>query len=157
MRVTPELAVELQARLGADVLMCLDHPVAFGVAAPQTRAATERTHRWAERCRAVHPGDGRLLFGIVQGGFDAALRAESARIVGGLGFDGVAIGGLALGEPPPLMEAMARTCVAELPDGLPRYVMGLGSDAELLAMVAAGVDMFDSVLPTRLSVSARVA
>ena len=151
MRVTPELAVELQARLGADVIMCLDHPVAYGAPADVSRAATARTHAWAERCRAAHPGDGRLLFGIVQGGFDAALRAESARMVGGLGFDGVAIGGLALGEPPPLMEAMARACVAELPQALPRYVMGLGSDAELLAMVAAGVDMFDCVLPTRLA------
>ena len=151
MRVTPELAVELQVRLGADVVMCLDHPVGFGASAQRTEAATLRTHRWAERCRAAHPGDGRLLFGIVQGGFAAARRAESARVIASLDFDGVAVGGLALGEPPPLMEAMARRCLAELPETLPRYLMGLGTDAELLAMIAAGVDMFDCVLPTRLA------
>lgn len=151
LRVTPEGAVALQARLGTDICMALDQPVAYGASAEQTAAAARRTHLWAERCRAAHPGAGRLLFGIAQGGFDAVLRAESARAVAALGFDGIAIGGLALGEPPPLMEAMARAALSELPDDRPRYVMGLGSDAELLALVAAGVDMFDCVLPTRLA------
>ena len=151
MRISPEEAVRAQARLGADIVMCLDHPVAFGASDSQTREATERTQRWAERCRVAHPGEGHLLFGICQGGFDAALRRDSARAVAGLGFDGMAIGGLALGEPPPLMEAMARAAITELPDALPRYVMGLGTDAELLAMVGIGVDMFDCVLPTRLA------
>jgi queuine tRNA-ribosyltransferase len=151
MHLTPEAAVRLQAQLGADVIMCLDHPVAFGAPGELATAATARTHRWAERCRAVHPGDGRLLFGIVQGGFDAAARAESARVIAGLDFDGVAIGGLVLGEPPTVMEAMASACLDQLPETLPRYVMGLGTDAELLAMIAAGADMFDCVLPTRLA------
>ncbi|TMC49740.1 MAG: tRNA guanosine(34) transglycosylase Tgt [Chloroflexi bacterium] len=151
MRLTPEAAVRLQAKLGADVIMCLDHPVAFGAGSDVAAAATARTHRWAERSRAVHPGEGRLLFGIVQGGFDAAARAESARVMAGLDFDGLAIGGLVLGEPPPVMEAMARACLDQLPDTLPRYVMGLGTDAELLSMIAAGADMFDCVLPTRLA------
>ena len=151
LRMTPEDAVRAQARLGADIVMCLDHPVAFGADAALTREATERTLRWAERCRAAHPGVGHLLFGISQGGFDPELRRQSARAVAGLGFDGMAIGGLALGEPPPLMEAMAGAAVAELPDELPRYVMGLGTDGELLAMVALGIDMFDCVLPTRLA------
>jgi len=150
LRVTPETAVGLQAQLGADVLMALDQPVPFGTDAARAAEATARTHRWAERCRAAHPG-GRLLFGIVQGGFDAVLRRESARVVAGLDFDGVAIGGLVLGEPPTLMEAMARICLAELPERLPRYLMGLGSDAEVLSLISAGVDLFDCVLPTRLA------
>ncbi|TMD94219.1 MAG: tRNA guanosine(34) transglycosylase Tgt [Chloroflexi bacterium] len=152
LRVTPEEAVALQARLGADVIMCLDHPVAYGAAAAVAAEATERTHRWAERCRRAHPGrDRHLLFGIAQGGFDATERRRSAEVVAGLDFDGVAIGGLALGEPPPVMEAMARAALERIPGGVPRYVMGLGTDAELLAMVGAGVDMFDCVLPTRLA------
>jgi queuine tRNA-ribosyltransferase len=151
LRISPEEAVAAQARLGADIVMCLDHPVAFGASPKLTEEATARTLRWAERCRAAHPGEGHLLFGIAQGGFDAALRRNSAHAVAALGFDGMAIGGLALGEPPPLMEAMARAAVDALPDDLPRYVMGLGTDAELLAMVGIGIDMFDCVLPTRLA------
>jgi queuine tRNA-ribosyltransferase len=150
LRITPEEAVRAQARLGADIVMCLDHPVSYGADDALTREATERTHRWAERCRDAHPGEGHLLFGIAQGGFDPQLRAESARTVAALGFDGLAIGGLALGEPPPVMEAMARAAVAEIPEATARYVMGLGTDTELLALVALGIDMFDCVVPTRL-------
>ena len=151
LRVTPEDAVGYQARLGADVLMCLDHPVAHGTAAKIAREATERTHRWAERCRAAHPGDGRLLFGIAQGGFDAVARRESARFVSGLDFDGVAIGGLSVGEPVETMLAMTEASVAELAADRARYFMGLGTDSELLAAIALGVDMFDCVVPTRLA------
>ncbi len=151
LRVTPEEAVRNQARLGADVLMCLDHPVAHGTAPEVARDATERTHRWAERCRAAHPGDGRLLFGIAQGGFDAEARSFSARFMSGLDFDGVAIGGLSVGEPVETMLAMTAASVAELAADRPRYFMGLGTDAELLAAVGLGVDMFDCVVPTRLA------
>ncbi len=113
--------------------------------------ATERTHRWAARCRAVHPGAGRLLFGICQGGFDAQVRAQSAQEVAALDFDGVAVGGLSVGEPLEVMESMTAASVAELPQDRPRYFMGLGTDRELLAMVALGIDMFDCVAPTRLA------
>jgi queuine tRNA-ribosyltransferase len=151
LRVTPEDAVRNQARLGADVLMCLDHPVAHGTEPRAAREATERTHRWAERCRAAHPGGGKLLFGIAQGGFDAAARRDSARVISGLDFDGVAIGGLSVGEPVETMLAMTEASVAELPGDRARYFMGLGTDAELLAAIALGVDMFDCVVPTRLA------
>jgi queuine tRNA-ribosyltransferase len=151
LRVTPEEAVHNQARLGADVLMCLDHPVAHGTRESLAREATERTHRWAERCRASHPGDGRLLFGIAQGGFDADARHESARFMSTLDFDGVAIGGLAVGEPVATMLAMTEASVAELAADRARYFMGLGSDSELLAAIALGIDMFDCVVPTRLA------
>ena len=151
MRITPEDAVTMQTRLGADVLMCLDHPVAWGTGSDAVTDAAVRTHSWAERCRAVHPGGGRLLFGIVQGGFDATLRRESARAIGALGFDGVAIGGLSLGEPVEVMLEMTAASVSEIPGDVPRYFMGLGTDAEMLAAIALGVDMFDCVVPTRLA------
>ena len=151
LRVTPEDAVRNQARLGADVLMCLDHPVAHATAPGVAREATERTHRWAERCLAAHPGGDRLLFGIAQGGFDAGARRESARFIAGLEFDGIAIGGLSVGEPVETMLAMTEASVAELAADRARYFMGLGTDSELLAAVALGVDMFDCVMPTRLA------
>ena len=151
LRVSPEDAVDVQRRLGADVIMCLDHPVPWGAPEALARSATERTHRWAERCRARHPGEGRLLFGIAQGGFDTRLRHESARHIASLGFDGVAVGGLSVGEPVGVMLEMTAASVAELPEELPRYFMGLGTDSELVAAVALGVDMFDCVLPTRLA------
>ena len=151
LRVTPEAAIDNQFRLGADIIMCLDHPVAFGTSAAAAAQATERTLRWAERCRAAHPGQGRLLFGIAQGGFDVAARHASADAVAALDFDGVAIGGLAVGEPVEVMAEMTAASVAELPPDRPRYFMGLGTDAELLTMIGLGVDMFDCVVPTRLA------
>ncbi len=151
LRVTPEDAVRNQARLGADILMCLDHPVAHGTPEALAREATERTDRWAERCRAAHPGNGHLLFGIAQGGFDDDARRESARFMSDLDFDGVAIGGLAVGEPTDTMLVMARASVAELAEDRARYFMGLGTDSELLAAIELGVDMFDCVVPTRLA------
>jgi queuine tRNA-ribosyltransferase len=151
LRVSPEDAVGLQARLDADIVMCLDQPVAWGSDAPAAAAASARTQRWAERSRALHPGGGRLLFGICQGGFDAAARADSAQRIAALDFDGIAVGGLSVGEPTEVMEAMTAVAVAQLPEDRPRYFMGLGTDSELLAMVALGIDMFDCVAPTRLA------
>ena len=151
MRVTPELAIDIQMRLGADIVMCLDHPMAWGARDDQVRAATARTHRWAQRCRDAMHANGRLLFGIAQGGFDTMLRAESARTVAAMGFDGLAVGGLSVGEPHEVMHAMLDASLAQLPDELPRYFMGLGTDAEILASVSAGVDLFDCVVPTRLA------
>jgi queuine tRNA-ribosyltransferase len=151
LRVTPEDAVGIQHRLGADVMMCLDHPVPWGTPPAEVRAAMVRTHAWAARCRAVHPGERRLLFGIAQGGFDATTREMSAATVAALGFDGVAVGGLSVGEPLEVMEAMTRASVSQISDETPRYFMGLGTDRELLTMVSLGVDMFDCVVPTRLA------
>lgn len=151
MRVTPELAMDMQVRLGADIVMCLDHPVAWGARDEVMRAATARTHRWAQRCRDAMHADGRLLFGIAQGGFDAALRTESARTVAAMGFDGLAVGGLSVGEPLEVMHTMLAASLAEFPVDRPRYFMGLGTDAEILASVSLGVDLFDCVVPTRLA------
>lgn len=151
MRVTPEMAIDIQVRLGADIVMCLDHPVAWGARDELVLAATARTHRWARRCREAMGAGGRLLFGIAQGGFDATRRSESARAVAAMGFDGLAVGGLSVGEPHDVMHSMLEASLAEFPDERPRYFMGLGTDAEIVAAVSAGVDLFDCVVPTRLA------
>ncbi|HEY6537949.1 MAG TPA: tRNA guanosine(34) transglycosylase Tgt [Candidatus Dormibacteraeota bacterium] len=148
--LTPRLVVEGQRRLGSDVIMVLDQPVPYGTAKELAEAATRRTHLWARECRGVETG-GSLLFGIVQGGFETGSRARSAESIAGLGFDGIALGGLVLGEPPQVRQAAIDACVENLPEGLPRYVMGLGTDLDLLDAVARGVDLFDCVLPTRLA------
>ncbi|MGH7612206.1 MAG: tRNA guanosine(34) transglycosylase Tgt [Candidatus Dormibacteria bacterium] len=150
LRLTPEEVVADQARLDSDVIMVLDHPVAYGVAPEVAEEATRRTLAWAERCRQVEVGD-RLLFGIVQGGFEPATRERAAQAVASLAFDGLALGGLVLGEPGPVRRRAIEACLPALPESLPRYLMGLGSDLELLEAVAQGLDLFDCVLPTRLA------
>lgn len=149
-KLTPAGVVEGQLRLGSDVIMVLDQPVPFGTSAQLAEAATRRTHLWAEQCRQTDTGRA-LLFGIVQGGFEVGPRSASAELIAGLGFDGIALGGLVLGEPPPVRQAAIDACVRHLPDQLPRYVMGLGTDLDLLDSVARGVDLFDCVRPTRLA------
>ncbi|HVB53986.1 MAG TPA: tRNA guanosine(34) transglycosylase Tgt [Candidatus Acidoferrales bacterium] len=149
-QLTPKGVVEGQLKLGSDVIMVLDHPVPFGTSPALAAIATRRTHLWAEQCRQIDTGES-LLFGIVQGGFEVGPRAESAAAIAGLGFDGVALGGLVLGEPPQVRQPAIDACVEQLPEQLPRYVMGLGTDLDLLDSVARGVDLFDCVLPTRLA------
>ena len=149
-QLTPKGVVEGQLKLGSDVIMVLDQPVPFGTSLQLAEIATRRTHRWAEQCRQTDTGSA-MLFGIVQGGFELGLRAESAEVIAGLGFDGVALGGLVLGEPPQVRQPAIDACVQHLPEHLPRYVMGLGTDLDLLDSVARGVDLFDCVLPTRLA------
>ena len=149
-RLTPKGVVEGQLKLGSDVIMVLDQPVPFGTSPQQAVIAGQRTHLWAEQCRQTDTGQA-LLFGIVQGGFEIGPRAASAERIAGLGFDGVALGGLVLGEPPQVRQSAIDACIRNLPDHLPRYVMGLGTDLDLLDSVARGVDLFDCVLPTRLA------
>ncbi len=156
--LSPERAVEIQARLGADIAMVLDEcrPIAAaedGVPRDQptlrARAALERTLRWAERSLAARRRRDQLLFGIVQGGASTALRREGARATAGLGFDGHAHGGLGLGEPPALRRDLIAATHAELPESAPRYLMGLGRPEDLVWGIAEGADLFDCVLPTR--------
>jgi queuine tRNA-ribosyltransferase len=113
------------------------------------RAATERTRRWAERCRRAHTRSDQALFGIVQGGACEALRRDSARAIADLGFEGHAHGGLGLGEERALRRDLVAAVHEELPETAPRYLMGLGRPVDLLDGVTAGVDLFDCVLPTR--------
>jgi len=149
--LTPENAVKVQEQLGADIAMVLD--VCVGLPAPREEVETQmrRTLRWAERCLSAHSRTDQSLFGIVQGGTDLDLRAESARKTAELGFDGIAIGGLSVGEPAEERNAAVEAAVAELPEDKPRYVMGLGDTVGLLDAIRRGADMFDCVIPTRLA------
>ena len=148
-RLTPEGAVSVQCDLGTDIQMVLDVCSPLPSTPDQLRLALERTAAWAERARAAHAGPG-AIFGIVQGGDNAELRAESARRTVAIGFDGYGIGGLSVGESREVMLKAVDAAVAELPDGAPRYLMGVGDPIGLVEAVARGVDMFDCVLPTRL-------
>jgi queuine tRNA-ribosyltransferase len=152
--LSPERAVEVQQALGSDIAMVLDEcrppaDPAAGRADPGVRAAAQRTLRWAARCRRAHTRADQALFGIVQGGTCEAWRRESARGTADLGFDGFAHGGLGLGEQRALRRDLVCAVHEELPEEAPRYLMGLGRPVDLLDGIAAGVDLFDCVLPTR--------
>ena len=156
--LTPERAVAIQEALGADVAMALDEcrPLRWlgtDVADPEARRRTEatltRTLRWAARCLAVRTRPDQALFGIVQGGVFADLRQRSAEATAALAFDGFAHGGLGLGEDPSRRDELVAIANAALPADRPRYLMGLGRPQDLVAAIAAGIDLFDCVLPTR--------
>ena len=148
--MTPESVMRTEALLGADIILPLDECPPYPCSPEVARSATERTHRWAERALASRqrPAD-QALFGIPQGSMDAELRAQSARFIGSLPFDGFSIGGLSVGEPKPLMWSMLEATIPELPDEKPRHLLGVGSPDDLLEGIERGVDMFDCVLPTR--------
>jgi queuine tRNA-ribosyltransferase len=150
---TPEHAIAVQEALGSDIAVCLDQPVPPGSSSRrEVEEATGRTHRWAERCLEAHARPDQALFGIIQGGLEADLRAASTKAICGLPFDGLCIGGLAGDETPAQRRAALDVVVPLLADDpRPRYLMGLGSPADLLDAVDAGVDMFDSVLPARVA------
>ena len=151
-RFTPELAVAVQEALGSDIAVALDQPVFPSSPRAVVADATERTHRWAERCVAAHRREDQALFGIVQGGLEPDLRAASTRFIADLPVDGICIGGLAGDETPAQRQAALDVVVPLLmEDPRPRYLMGLGSPADLLEAVDAGVDLFDSVLPARVA------
>ena len=160
--LTPEKAADIQAQLGSDISMVLDECLALPAETSAVRGSMLRTLRWAQRARdrfqAIRAGEataviatnnGQAQFGIVQGGIHPELREESARQTVGVGFEGYAIGGLSVGEPPEVMYDVVSQTVPFLPEGSPRYLMGVGTPEDLLEAVARGVDMFDCVLPTR--------
>lgn len=148
-RLTPETALEIQAALGSDVAMVLDHVVALPNEPEVIADAMHRSLRWAERSRLAHQRRDQALFGIVQGGLDPELRRCSARGLVAIGFDGYAVGGLSVGESPAEMLAALEATVPELPSERPRYLMGVGRPEDLLEAMARGIDLFDCVLPTR--------
>ncbi|HET9811349.1 MAG TPA: tRNA guanosine(34) transglycosylase Tgt [Sphingomicrobium sp.] len=146
--LTPERSIEVQKLLGSDIAMAFDQLLPADATSEQQAAAMARSMRWAERSKAAFAGPG-ALFGIQQGGLDQELRARSAEALTAIGFDGYAIGGLAVGEG---QEAMCRTldfATPMLPADKPRYLMGVGKPDDLVEAVLRGVDMFDCVLPTR--------
>jgi queuine tRNA-ribosyltransferase len=147
--LSPERAIEIQQELGADIAMCLDECPGSTCEPNILRQAVQRTILWAQRCRQKHRKSDQALFGIVQGGTDLELRAECARQLIKLDFPGYALGGFSVGESPELMVQALGPSAALLPDNKPRYLMGVGRPRDLLDGVAAGIDMFDCVLPTR--------
>ncbi len=151
-RFTPEHAIAVQEALGSDVAVALDQPVFPSSPREVVADATERTHRWAARSLAAHSRPDQALFGIVQGGLDPELRAASTATIAALPFDGLCIGGLAGDETPEQRDAALDIAVPLLADDpRVRYLMGLGSPADLLEAVHRGVDLFDSVLPARVA------
>src|SRR5215216_528504 len=148
-RFTPELAARIQRNLGSDVAMCLDQVPAADVARSELADAVRRTTEWAGRQRDAERATGQLRFGINQGGTDPELRRRSAEEIAELGFDGNAIGGLAVGEDRAAMFETTRATASILPADRPRYFMGIGDPEAILEVIDAGIDMFDCVLPTR--------
>lgn len=149
MLFTPEQAVEIQNRMGSDVAMCLDDVPLHGSDAKRLAESAERTTLWAERCKDAHANPKQMLFGICQGGINKKLREKSTRQIVALGFDGVALGGLCIGESKQKMFEAAKLALGLIPEEKPRYLMGVGSAQELVEAVALGIDIFDSCFPTR--------
>ena len=147
----PREAMAIQRVLGSDIAMAFDDCPPHTSTPRELRAAVERTLRWARECAEQPRAAGQLYFGIVQGGTHAALREGCAKELVAMGFDGYAIGGVSVGEPEPEMMRAVELTEPWLPADLPRYAMGLGTPAQLVELVARGVDMFDCVLPTRVA------
>ncbi len=149
-RLTPERSLEIQALLDSDIRMQLDECIALPAKREEIERAMRLSLKWAERSKAAFGSpEGRALFGIVQGGDDAQLRVLSAEALGDIGFDGYAVGGLAVGEPQATMLRVLDVTTPVLPVDRPRYLMGVGTPDDILESVRRGIDMFDCVLPTR--------
>ncbi len=149
--LSPERSIEVQRIIGSDIMMVLDHCVSSTSDLPTTRRALELTTRWAKRSLAARGDSRQALFGIVQGGCFPELRRESAEQITALGFDGYALGGLAVGETKAEREDTTEAAAKLLPASQPRYLMGVGTPSDLLEAVRRGVDMFDCILPTTLA------
>jgi queuine tRNA-ribosyltransferase len=145
----PETSMAIQRSLGSDIVMIFDECTPYPASEKEARASMELSLRWARRSRTAHGDSDAALFGIVQGGMYENLRTESLAGLVEIGFDGYAIGGLSVGEPKDEMMAVLDYCVDSLPEESPRYLMGVGTPADILEAVQRGVDMFDCVMPTR--------
>ena len=149
--IGPKESMHIQRTLGSDIAMCFDECPPHDAPAKEQRHAVERTIRWARECREQPRAAGQKVFGIVQGGNNPVLREECAKAIVPMDFDGYAIGGVSVGEPEPEMMQAIEMTVPHLPTNKARYAMGLGTPAQMLELVARGVDMFDCVLPTRVA------
>ena len=153
--LTPERSIEIQNALGADVIMAFDECTPYPATVEQARSGVRHTLAWLERCMKAHARpDAQALFAIVQGGVHLALREECARAAVALDLPGYAIGGVSVGEGHELMYRVAEHTAPLLPEGKPRYLMGVGLPEDLLAAIGCGMDMFDCVIPTRFARSA---
>src|SRR6202789_399668 len=149
--IGPKESMEIQRVLGSDIAMVFDECPPHDAPAKEQRLAVERTIRWARECREQPRADGQKVFGIVQGGSDPVLREECAKALVAMEFDGYAIGGVSVGEPEPEMMRAIELAEPHLPAHKARYAMGLGTPAQMVELIARGVDMFDCVLPTRVA------
>jgi queuine tRNA-ribosyltransferase len=147
--LNPESVMRIEQTIGADVAMCIDQMPLFGGTKEEIIEATNRTHLFAKECKKFHKDKKQLLFGICQGGIFPDLRRQSAEFISSLNFDGVAIGGLAVGEPKDKMKEMVNIATEIIPKEKPRYLMGVGTPRELIEFIEMGVDIFDCVWPTR--------
>jgi queuine tRNA-ribosyltransferase len=156
-RLTPERAMEIQALLGSDIAMVLDQLVDPGLPSQEVAAAMERTHRWAARSLDAGSRPDQAVFGIVQGGVDAELRRRSVHAIGAMAFDGIAVGGLSVGESKAQMASTLDVVAEGLGgDPRPRYLMGVGAPPDFFVAVERGIDLFDCVLPTRVARTGQV-
>jgi queuine tRNA-ribosyltransferase len=149
---TPEYVIDIQRALGSDIVMVFDECTPYPAIHEEAESSMERSMRWAKRCFGrwgEYENDGRALFGIVQGSVYPDLRRRSVEALLPIGFDGMAIGGLSVGEPKDLMYEIMESTAPQLPETRPRYLMGVGTPEDIIRGVAAGIDMFDCVMPTR--------
>ncbi len=149
--ITPELAIQYQESLGADIVMVLDECSAYDNSFKKVQEAISRTHQWAERCQKAKKRSDQALYAIVQGGVFPELRRQSAKYLTSLDFPGYAIGGLSVGEPKKVTFDILEETIALLPESKPRYFMGMGSPEDIFEGMSRGVDVFDSALPTRVA------
>jgi queuine tRNA-ribosyltransferase len=147
--LTPEKAIEIQEKICSDVAMILDDHNAHTKTKALHTKAVKRTYEWGKRCIETRTNKKQLMFGIIQGGSYLDLRKKSTELMSSLPFDGIALGGLATGEPIPIMKKIIKTTTKNIPRNKPRYVMGLGSPAEILHTIGMGIDCFDSAYPTK--------
>jgi len=148
-QITPELSIQVQNELGADIIMAFDDCTPYPCSYEEAAQSMERTLRWAERSKAAHSNSLQALFGIVQGSVYPDLRAESARAITEIGFPGYAVGGVSVGETEGEMFTALDAALPELPSGAPKHLLGVGVPAQMIEAVKRGVDLFDCVLPTR--------
>jgi len=150
-KLNPKTVMKIEEEIGSDVAMCIDQMPLYEHSKDEVKIATQRTAKWAKECLKFHTDKKQLLFGICQGGTFHDLRRESAEFFSKLNFDGYGIGGLAVGEPKEKMMEMVKLTTKILPENKPRYLMGVGSPKEIIECVELGVDIFDSVWPTRIA------
>jgi len=149
--LTPEMAIEIQNDLGADIIMVLDECSPYPAERKQIEEAVERTLQWAKRCKKIHYVKEQALFGIVQGGIYKDLRKHSVQSTVEIDFPGYGIGGFSVGEPHDIMFEILKNTISCLPEDKPRYLMGVGNPTSILEAIGLGIDMFDCVLPTRIA------
>lgn len=152
----PESAIDVQHKLGSDIIMVFDECTPYPATREQARESMELSMRWADRCKQAHGEHPSAIFGIVQGGMYADLREESLDGLVKLGFDGYALGGLSVGEPKQEMREVIAHCGDKLPEDKPRYLMGVGTPQDIVYAVSQGIDMFDCVMPTRNARNAHI-